>query len=43
MLGVAPEPGVHKPDPVLVANDLQRSFGGLRAVDVKHLEIQRHT
>ena len=43
MLGVAPEPGVHKPDPVLVANDLQRSFGGLHAVDVKHLEIQRHT
>ena len=43
MLGIAPEPGVHKPDPVLVANDLQRSFGGLRAVDVKHLEIQRHT
>jgi len=43
MYGVAPEPGVHKPDPVLVANDLQRSFGGLRAVDVKHLEIQRHT
>ena len=35
MLGVAPEPGVHKPDPVLVANDLQRSFGGLRAVDVE--------
>jgi len=43
MFGVAPEPGVHKPDPVLVANDLQRSFGGLRAVDVRHLEIQRHT
>ena len=43
MLGVAPEPGVHKPDPVLVANDLQRSFGGLHAVDVYHLEVQRHT
>ena len=43
MNGIAPEPGVHKPDPVLVANDLQRSFGGLRAVDVEHLEIQRHT
>jgi branched-chain amino acid transport system ATP-binding protein len=43
MDGVAPEPGVHKPDPVLEANDLQRSFGGLRAVDVKHLEVQRHT
>jgi len=43
MAGVAPEPGVRKPDPVLVANDLQRSFGGLRAVDVDHLEVQRHT
>jgi branched-chain amino acid transport system ATP-binding protein len=41
--GVAPDPGVPKPDPVLVANGLQRSFGGLRAVDVEHLEIQRHT
>jgi len=43
MGGVAPEPGVHKPDPVLVANDLERSFGGLHAVDIDHLEIQRHT
>ncbi len=43
MNGVAPEPGVHKPDPVLVANALERSFGGLHAVDVDHLEIQRHT
>ncbi len=41
--GVAPEAGVNKPDPVLVANDLQRSFGGLHAVDIDHLEIQRHT
>ena len=43
MDGVAPEPGVHKPNPVLVAKDLQKSFGGLRAVDIDHLEIQRHT
>ena len=43
MDGVAPEPGVHKPDPVLEANDLQRSIGGLRAVDVKHLEVPRPT
>ncbi len=43
MAGVAPEPGVHKPDPVLVARGLRRSFGGLDAVDVDHLEIQRHT
>jgi neutral amino acid transport system ATP-binding protein len=43
MAGVAPEPGVHKPDPVLVADGLQRSFGGLHAVDIDHLEVQRHT
>ncbi len=43
MAGVAPEPGVHKPDPVLISNGLQRSFGGLHAVDIDHLEIQRHT
>lgn len=43
MPGVAPEPGVHKPDPVLVATGLQRSFGGLHAVDVDHLEVERHT
>ena len=43
MAGVAPEPGVHKPDPVLIADGLQRSFGGLHAVDIDHLEVQRHT
>ncbi len=43
MAGVAPEPGVHKTDPVLVADGLQRSFGGLHAVDIDHLEVQRHT
>ena len=39
--GVAAEPGVHKPDPVLVIDSITRSFGGLRAVDVAHLEFQR--
>jgi len=39
--GVAPEPGVAKPDPILVVDGLQRSFGGVQAVDVDHLEIQR--
>ena len=34
-------PGSHKPDPILVASNVSRSFGGLLAVDVKHLEIQR--
>jgi branched-chain amino acid transport system ATP-binding protein len=42
-LDIAPEPGVAKPDPVVVVDDLRRSFGGLRAVDVDHLEIQRQT
>jgi branched-chain amino acid transport system ATP-binding protein len=37
------EPGVPKPDPVLVVDGLRRSFGGLQAVDVDHLEVQRHT
>ncbi len=39
--GVAPEPGVAKPDPILVVDGLHRNFGGLAAVDVDHLEIQR--
>ncbi|MBC3191568.1 ABC transporter ATP-binding protein [Pseudonocardia sp. C8] len=41
LAGVAPEPGVAKPDPVLVADDVTRTFGGLTAVDVTHLEFQR--
>ena len=35
-------PGVAKPDPVIVAHGVHRSFGGLTAVDVEHLEVQRH-
>ena len=42
-LDIAPEPGVAKPDPVLTVDGMHRSFGGLRAVDVDHLEIQRNT
>ena len=38
---VPPEPGVSKPDPILVADEVRRSFGGLTAVDVDHLEVQR--
>jgi neutral amino acid transport system ATP-binding protein len=34
-------PGVAKPDPILVVDNVQRRFGGLTAVDVDHLEIQR--
>lgn len=33
--------GVSKPDAILVADGVQRRFGGLTAVDVEHLEIQR--
>ncbi len=39
--GLAPEPGVAKPDPILVADEVSRRFGGLTAVDVDHLEVQR--
>ena len=42
-LAIAHQPGVAKPDPVLTIDGLQRAFGGLRAVDVDHLEIQRNT
>jgi branched-chain amino acid transport system ATP-binding protein len=39
--GIAEEPGVAKPDPIVVAEGVQRNFGGLVAVDVEHLEVQR--
>jgi neutral amino acid transport system ATP-binding protein len=39
--GLAPEPGVSKPDPILIVDEVQRQFGGLTAVDVDHLEVQR--
>jgi branched-chain amino acid transport system ATP-binding protein len=39
--GIAAVPGVPKPDPILVVDCVQRRFGGLMAVDVEHLEIQR--
>lgn len=35
-------PGVHKPDPILVADNVTRHFGGVKAVDVEHFEIERH-
>ena len=38
---VAREPGVPKPDPILVASGVTRRFGGLTAVDVAHVEVQR--
>ena len=39
--GLAAEPGVAKPDPILVGSDISRMFGGLKAVDVAHMEVQR--
>ena len=41
LASVAHEPGAKKPDPILVADNIRRSFGGLTAVDVEHVEIQR--
>ncbi len=38
---ISPEPGTAKPDPILVADHVVRRFGGLTAVDVDHLEVQR--
>jgi neutral amino acid transport system ATP-binding protein len=34
-------PGVAKTDPILVADGVRRTFGGLTAVDVDHLEIPK--
>jgi neutral amino acid transport system ATP-binding protein len=39
LAGVSAEPGVSKPDPILTITGVRRSFGGLTAVDVDHLEI----
>jgi branched-chain amino acid transport system ATP-binding protein len=38
---VAQVPGSPKPDPILIADHVSRAFGGLKAVDVTHVEIQR--
>jgi branched-chain amino acid transport system ATP-binding protein len=41
-LATAPqEPGGSKPDSILTADGVLRTFGGLKAVDVQHVEIQR--
>ncbi|PRX49292.1 amino acid/amide ABC transporter ATP-binding protein 1 (HAAT family) [Prauserella shujinwangii] len=37
------EPGVRKPDPLLVVDGVTRTFGGLTAVHVDTLEVQRGT
>ncbi|MCH1868320.1 ABC transporter ATP-binding protein [Nocardioides sp. CFH 31398] len=41
LAGVEHEPGAKKPDPIVVAHGIRRQFGGLTAVDVEHLEIQK--
>ena len=40
---VAPQPGAAKPDPILVAEGVRKTFGGLRAVQITRLEVQRGT
>src|SRR5690606_38413560 len=35
-------PGVAKVDPIIIADNVTRAFGGLKAVDVDHLEIPRN-
>jgi branched-chain amino acid transport system ATP-binding protein len=37
--GVPAEPGVPKPDPILVVDGIKRVFGGLTAVNVDHMEV----
>ncbi|MBY4575044.1 ABC transporter ATP-binding protein [Gordonia paraffinivorans] len=39
--GVDAVPGSAKPDPIIVVDDVSRTFGGIKAVQVDHLEIQR--
>jgi ABC-type branched-subunit amino acid transport system ATPase component len=41
LASVPHEPGAPKPDPIVVADNVRRQFGGLTAVDVAHVEIQR--
>ena len=38
---VSPTPGVPKLDPILLADKIQKNFGGVVAVDVEHIEVQR--
>src|SRR6476619_7530338 len=41
MSEVQPEPGSPKPDSILKVDNIVRNFGGITAVDVDHLEVQR--
>src|SRR5215210_6416611 len=39
--GLPWEVGVAKPDPAIIVDGVTRTFGGLTAVAVEHLEVQR--
>ena len=39
--GIERTPGSTKPDPILEVDHIVRNFGGITAVDVGHLEVQR--
>ena len=41
LTGVEAVPGSTKPDPILIVDNIVRRFGGMTAVDVAHLEVQR--
>ena len=41
MAGVDAVPGSAKPDAILKVDNITRAFGGMTAVDVDHLEVQR--
>ncbi|MFT4306490.1 MAG: ABC transporter ATP-binding protein [Microbacterium sp.] len=41
LAAVAHTPGAGKPDPILVVDNIVRRFGGMTAVDVDHVEVQR--
>lgn len=41
LASVAHTPGAAKPDPILVVDNITRRFGGMTAVDVDHVEVQR--
>jgi len=41
LASVNASPGVAKPDPILLAENVRKNFGGVTAVDAAHLEVQR--
>ncbi|MEV7396154.1 ABC transporter ATP-binding protein [Aeromicrobium sp. NPDC092404] len=41
LAGVSNEPGAAKPDAIVSGSNITRTFGGLKAVDVDHIEIPR--